>query len=137
MALHARGIVHGDIKPDNVCVHPCTGDVALIDFGAAMRIADEGMEWMRGRDPRRAENAIVGTTNYTVPRCRAQNPVDIDYYATGRTIAALQGALPLRARDCDLRRIGCELEACGERASVAWQELAALVPPGPTPYAPL
>ena len=128
--LHSRGIVHGDIKPDNVCVHPRTGDVALIDFGAAMRIADEGMEWLRGRDPRRAENAIVGTDNYTVPRKRAKQPVDIDYYATGRTIAALQGALPARARDGELCRIGRELEACGERASAAWQELAALVPRG-------
>jgi serine/threonine protein kinase len=127
-ALHRRGIVHGDIKPENVCTNPNTGAVSLIDFGAAMWISDEGAQWLRGRDPRRVQGAIVGTTEYTVPLQRAKSPVDIDYYATGRTIAALQGALAISKRDPGLCRIGRELEACGERAAAGWRELAALKP---------
>ena len=132
VALHARGIVHGDIKPENVCVHPRTGDVALIDFGAAMRIADEGMEWMRGRDPRRAENAIVGTTNYTVPQWRRR---------TSWISTTTQRRADRSRALCCAREIVISVEFCANwrpavSARLSHGELAALVPHGPTPYAP-
>lgn len=34
--LHKNGIVHVDIKPNNIMVNPLTGDVRIIDFGTAI-----------------------------------------------------------------------------------------------------
>ena len=34
--LHKNGIVHVDIKPNNIMVNPLTGDVRIIDFGTAL-----------------------------------------------------------------------------------------------------
>lgn len=38
VSLHAHGIIHSDIKPDNIMVNPDTGDVVFIDFGTAFCI---------------------------------------------------------------------------------------------------
>jgi serine/threonine protein kinase len=34
-AIHAKTVVHRDIKPDNILIHPKTGDIKYIDFGLA------------------------------------------------------------------------------------------------------
>ncbi len=38
---HARGVVHGDIKPSNIFV-PNSGDIRLMDFGQAASIDEDG-----------------------------------------------------------------------------------------------
>jgi serine/threonine protein kinase/CRP-like cAMP-binding protein len=45
--LHSRGIVHGDIKPENIMINSCAGDAAdleLIDFGMAFRLHHDDKE---------------------------------------------------------------------------------------------
>ena len=56
--IHARGIVHLDLKPENVLVLNQGQSVKLLDFGIA-RI--EGMETPASR------NALVGTVSYMSP----------------------------------------------------------------------
>ena len=66
--LHTQGIVHRDIKLENILVepphleesgklHPCT---KLIDFGLAVRIGDKGSKSLGFRD-------FCGTPNYVAP----------------------------------------------------------------------
>lgn len=69
---HARGIVHGDVKPANVLFREpaCSGDAVLVDFGSA-----------RGLHP----GAQGGTPGYMSPEQVRGEPIDArsDLYSLG------------------------------------------------------
>lgn len=95
-AAHSAGIVHRDVKPDNVFLHRGNGDevVKVLDFGIA-KLLD-----VNEVDPVEAATrfgAIVGTPSYIAPERLLGRPYDerADIYSTGVLLyTMLSGALP-------------------------------------------
>ncbi|MDP2342497.1 MAG: serine/threonine-protein kinase [Deltaproteobacteria bacterium] len=76
-SVHSEGVVHRDLKPDNLILRP-DGTVAVVDFG--------GVGVVRGT----AGSTVVGTFGYMAPEqlYGAQTPAT-DLYALGATVLTL------------------------------------------------
>jgi eukaryotic-like serine/threonine-protein kinase len=73
-AIHAAGLVHGDIKPQNV-IREDGGRVVLIDFGSVSEVSR----------PEQTPRRITGTPLYLAPELMADGAVSIssDIYSLG------------------------------------------------------
>lgn len=83
---HERGLVHRDIKPDNIYL-TARGDVKLLDFGLA-RAFDDGFG---------EQSVLAGTPFYMAPEQIGNTKVDhrVDVYALGVILyRTLTGELP-------------------------------------------
>ncbi len=124
---HARGVVHRDVKPQNVIVpdRPRTwrGAAKLTDFGVAMLAGDESIT--RTGD-------VVGTLAYMAPEQAKGKPVDAraDVYALALVLyEALAGANPVRGATPaeTAKRIGAPVPPLGKKRRDLPPELVATI----------
>ena len=95
--LHRRGLIHKDIKPDNILVDFATHKVWFTGFGIASRLPRE-------RQAAQPPEVIAGTLAYMAPEQtgRMNRSIDSrsDLYSLGVTLyEMLTGALPFNASD--------------------------------------
>ena len=90
---HGRGVIHRDIKPDNIILERGTGRAVVTDFGIARAGFPAGFT---------TEGALLGTPEYVSPEQALGNEVDgrSDVYSLGVTcFFSLTGHLPFEAQD--------------------------------------
>jgi hypothetical protein len=90
---HLRGIVHRDVKPDNILLEQGTGRALVSDFGIARRTDAAGVT---------SVGEVLGTAQFMSPEQATGEPVDgrSDLYALGVVaFYALSGHLPFDAPD--------------------------------------
>jgi hypothetical protein len=108
---HERGVIHRDIKPQNVLIPAQRGE-----HGAAAKLTDFGGASLIGEDGLTRTGDVLGTLAYMAPEQSEGEEVgaEADLYALALVLyEALSGVNPVRGATpaATARRIGSELES--------------------------
>ncbi|MBD2683389.1 MULTISPECIES: ATP-binding sensor histidine kinase [Nostoc] len=112
--LHQNCVIHKDIKPANILIHPHTKQIRIIDFSIASLLPKETPEI-------KSPNILEGTLAYIAPEQTGRMNRGIDYrsdfYSLGVTLyELLTGELPFESDDllelvhCHIARMPPELK---------------------------
>ena len=113
--IHTRGIIHRDIKPDNIILSAFDGKPVLIDFGAVK----ETIRTITASPKHFSESMVIGTPGYMPSEQAIGRPIYAsDIYSLGLTaIFLLTGKTPQ------------DLQSDRETGEIFWQEYAPGVSP--------
>ncbi|OLP18428.1 hypothetical protein BST81_10730 [Leptolyngbya sp. 'hensonii'] len=114
-AVHSQGVIHRDIKPNNIIRRQADGKLVLIDFGAVKEIhtasqsqleaddqqAQPQSTFLQRDDPLDSRTIGIGTRGYIpVEQYRGHPRFNSDIYAVGMTaVRALTGLPPDRLQE--------------------------------------
>ncbi len=108
--VHSYGVIHRDIKPNNLIRRTQDGRLVLIDFGAVKQVRGP---WITTQESHNSKTISIGTPGYMpTEQLRGKPRLNSDIYALGMLgIQALTGVDPLYLQE-------------DEEGEVIWQDRA-------------